>query len=196
MARLPRLAWMALFNLRIEMAFTRPNRSGKTTPNDVVHTPAQAARWIVNRYAPKGLCLEPCRGGDAFWRELPEPKEWCEIEQGRDFLAWNGRADWIITNPPFSIYDLFLSKAFECADNIVFLTPLQKVFKSRKMDDKLTAYGGIKEIVMMGGGGCLGFPFGFPCGCIYFKRGYSGPTDIVRAYNWLNSVIKPTSEKA
>lgn len=169
------------------MAPTRPNTSSTHTLTDVVYTPPAAARWIVRRYAPTGLCLEPCRGGGAFWDELPDPKDWCEIDQGRDFLEWTRPVDWLITNPPYSIYDLFLTKAFEVADNIVFLMPLQKVFKSRKMDERLVAYGGLKEIVMMGGGGKLGFPCGFPCGCVYFKRGYRGPVDFVRGYGWSSS---------
>lgn len=156
---------------------TRANKSGIATANDSVMTPPHVAKWVVDYFKPSGRILEPCRGDGGF-----PHTDWCEITDGRDFFGWHDQVDWIITNPPFSIYDRFLLHAFEVADNIVFLTVLSKVFKSRKMDDALVAYGGLKEVVMMGGGGAIGFPFGFPVGCLYFKRGYTGDVKITRAY--------------
>jgi len=60
--------------------------------------------------------------------------------------------------------------------------PLNKVFKSIKLDKKIYAYGGIKEVIHMGTGGMHGFPFGFVVGCIYYKRGYQGPIEYTRMY--------------
>ena len=168
------------------MAYTSPNKSGKPTANDSVMTFPHIAEAIINHYWPVGKLLEPCKGDGSFYDIMKEPKDWCEISEGKDFLSYNKKVDWIITNPPFSIYDLFLLKSFEIADNIVFLAPLQKVFKSKKMDNHITDYGGIPEILMLGSGTTLGFPFGFPCGCIYFKRGYTGTTSILRKYQWSN----------
>ena len=81
-----------------------------------------------------------------------------------------------------SIFDEFLIKSFELADNIVFFCPLNKVFKGVKLDKKITEYGGIKEVVHMGSGGKHGFPFGFSVGCIYYKRDYKGDLKLTRAY--------------
>ena len=58
-----------------------------------------------------GDCLlEPFRGEGHFYEQFPEgcPKEWCEIEDGRDFKSgiWSlPHVDWVITNPPFKIDD-------------------------------------------------------------------------------------------
>jgi hypothetical protein len=43
----------------------------------------------------------------------------------------------------------------------------------------VNAYGGLKEIIYMGGGSKYGFAFGFPVGCLYYKRGYTGDCRIV-----------------
>jgi hypothetical protein len=49
--------------------------------------------------------LEPFKGEGAFYNNFPEyvDKEWCEIEEGRDYTAYEGQADWVITNPPFMV---------------------------------------------------------------------------------------------
>jgi hypothetical protein len=35
-------------------------------------------------------------------RALPKGADWCEIQNGRDFLKAEGRWDWAVGNPPFS----------------------------------------------------------------------------------------------
>jgi hypothetical protein len=162
---------------------TVANKTGRATANDSVMTPRHVARWIVERFSPTGTMLEPCCGDGAFLDAMPGA-DWCEITKGRDFLDYKGSVAWIITNPPFSIYDLFLLHAFRCADNVVFLAPLQKAFKSRRIEEAVALYGGLREVLMLGGGGAIGFPFGFPVGCLYYQRGYDGPTAIVRKFDF------------
>jgi hypothetical protein len=135
-------------------------------------TPENIAFKIVNYFKPSGKTLEPARGTGNFYKFLKG--DWCEIDEGRDFFNYNKKVDWIITNPPYSIYDEFLLHSFEIADNIVFLVPLAKAFKSQKIQKAIEKYGGLKEIVMMGSGGNIGFKFGFPVGCLYYKRNYKG----------------------
>lgn len=169
--------------------FAKPNKTGISTPNDRIMTKESVAKWILNYFKPTGTILEPARGDGSFYRFMESPKDWCEIDKGRDFLKYNKKVDWIITNPPFSIYDLFLLKSFDIADNIVFLAPLNKAFKSRKIDKAIEEYGGLKEIVMLGGGGKIGFPFGFPVGCLHYKKGYGGnKIKLTRAYNKITKI--------
>ena len=162
---------------------TQPNKTGKSTPNDVVMTPPETAQWIINHYNPQGEILEPCRGDGKFYNLFPQnSRHWCEISENKDFFDFKDKMDWIITNPPFSIYDDFLSHSFKIADNVVFFCPLNKAFKSQKMDKVIQNYGGLKEVVAMGGGGMHGFPFGFPVGCLYYKRDYTGDIKWTRNY--------------
>ena len=95
-----------------------------------------------------------------------------------DFFDWDKKVDWIITNPPYSIYDHFLQKAFSIADNVVFFVPIAKAFKSNKVQKMVLEYGGLKEIVYMGGGSKHGFGFGFPVGCLHYQKGFVGDCKI------------------
>ena len=48
--------------------------------------------------------LEPFKGEGAFYDNFPEcQKDWCEITQGRDWLSYTDKIDWVITNPPFQL---------------------------------------------------------------------------------------------
>lgn len=154
---------------------TRPNTSGTATAADSVMTPPHVAQRIVDAFKPSGKCLEPCRGSGNIYRCLPDPKDWCEIAEGRCFFDYSGRVDWIVTNPPYSIYDRFLEHCFEVADNVVLLVPIAKASKSMRIERMVDTYGGLKEIWLMGGGGSCGFAFGFPTGCLHYQRGYCGP---------------------
>lgn len=157
----------------------RPNRSGEATASDRVMTPSAIAKAVVEHFKPSGTMLEPAKGSGSFLQFLPGA-DWCEITEGRDFFDYTGRVDWILTNPPYSIYDKFLEKCFEVADNVVLLVPLQKAFKSLKNQDLVDSYGGLYEIAIIGGGAKCGFAFGFLTGCLYYKRGYSGPINRTR----------------
>ena len=49
--------------------------------------------------------LEPCKGSGNFYNNLPSNiiKEYCEIEENKDFFNYDGEnIDWVITNPPWS----------------------------------------------------------------------------------------------
>jgi hypothetical protein len=165
------------------MAFVKPNKTGRQNQTDKVMTREDVAIKIIKYFNPSGLILEPCRGSGSFYNNIQGKKDWCEIDEKRDFFDYDKKIDWIITNPPYSIYDKFLLKAFEVSNNIVFLVPLAKAFKSQKIEEAISNYGGLKEIVMLGGGGKIGFPFGFPCGCLYYKRGYKGNVKITKLFN-------------
>lgn len=158
---------------------TLPNRTNKATAADLVMTPIYIARIILEKFKPQGLILEPCRGTGNIYNQLPEPKDWCEITQGRDFFSYHRKVDWIITNPPYSIYDKFLQHCFELADNVVLLSPIAKAFKSMKIEKMVDEYGGLKIIWLIGSGTKCGFAFGFPTGCLHYQRGYKGKIERV-----------------
>ena len=167
------------------MAYTRQNKTGTSTQQDIVMTPVDTAKRIIEHFNPSGKVLEPCRGEGAFYDNFPDTctKDWCEIREGKDFFDYDKKVDWIITNPPYSTFDAFLLKCFEVADNVVLFVPIaQKVFKSKKIDQEIMKYGGIKEIVHYGTGGQHGFPFGFVVGAVHYQRDYNGPITYIRRY--------------
>ena len=144
---------------------------------DVVYTPDYLAADIYNHFAPTGKMLEPCRGSGAFYNLMPSDADWCEIDEGVDFMDYTGKVDWIITNPPWSKVRQFYEKAFEIeADNIVFLMNINAITTRARLN-LLRKYGyGIVEFY------CLDNPkkdwpqTGFQLAAVHVKRGYNGPT--------------------
>ena len=146
-------------------------------PNDVVFTPHHIAETVIRWVNPKGKCLDPCMGEGAFYNLLSEPRYWCEITKGRNFYEFNEKMDWIIGNPPYSDFNLFLQHSFKLAENVVFLVPVAKIFKSWKTINVIRQYGGIVKMWLVPANRC-GFPFGFPAMAVHFKRNYIGKTKI------------------
>jgi hypothetical protein len=148
---------------------------GLTDYSDVHYTSDGVARQIVAHFNPRGVCLEPFRGGGAFHRHLPPGSPWCEIEEGRDFFAWREPVDWIVTNPPFSNLTAIFAHAFELAEQCVFLMPVSKYWSSAPRIRLAQSYGGLKEIMHLGTGRDIGFDIGFPFAAMHFVRKYRGP---------------------
>jgi hypothetical protein len=159
------------------MAEAQPTLIHVPVVKDVVYTPPWLARLIVDHFAPWGKCLDPCLGDGSFYDCLPEQdRDWCEIESGRDFLAYDGRADWIISNPPYSILMQWIRHSFTVADNVVYLLPLHRVMGSYQFVRDVASYGGIVEIFVLGTGTSVGFPFGHCLAAVHYRRGYVGRT--------------------
>ena len=113
--------------------------------HDLIMTPPELARRIVDFYAPRGRLLDPCRGQGAFYNAMlpySDDVRWCEIAEGRNFLAYREPVDWIITNPPWSKFRPFLRHAMELAPNIVFLVTMTHcVTKARLRDIHAAGFG-------------------------------------------------------
>ena len=150
-----------------------------TVDTDKVYTPENIAKLIINKFPLSGKVLDPFKGQGAFYNNYPETvkKDWCEIDEGKDFFEYKEHVDWIVSNPPYSIYDEVMNHSFEIADNIVYLVPLNKIVSSLGRVKKIQEFGGVPYIYIIGASRC-GFPFGFPCCAIYVKRGYTGETKI------------------
>ena len=150
------------------------NKQENVEQKDNVLTPDYIALDIVKHFQPTGRCLDPCRGTGVFFNCLPAGSEWCEIEEGKDFFAYDGAVEWIISNPPYSCFAEWLYHSFTIAANIVYLIPVNKPFNGFKTMRKTREYGGIAEIYAIGPGSWLKFPIGFAVGAVHFKRGYKG----------------------
>lgn len=147
--------------------------------SDVVYTPDNVVRDIINWVKPKGKCLDPCYGEGAFYRQLPAGSDWCEIQKGRDFFDYQNKVNWIIGNPPYSIFENFLRHSFDIANNVVYIVPTNKVFQRKVIMDMINKWGGIRGMRVYGSGQNVGFPFGFSVGTFHFQKNYSGLCDVV-----------------
>jgi hypothetical protein len=162
---------------------------------DNVTTRPAFAKLIVDYFKPSGFCLDPCRGDGAFFDALPEPRDWCEIRAGRDFLKFKRKVDWIITNPPWSgrAYGPIARHAFELAENVVFLVRLQNGLSTYARHLDFLKHGhGLKEIVLVDWRDA-GFPTeGFALAVLHWQRGYRGGT----ALNYeLSPEIRQTAQR-
>ena len=148
-------------------------------PNDNIYTPEDVSKLIISKFNLSGKVLDAFRGGGSFYNNYPEnvEKYWCEIKDGVDFFDYHEKIDWIITNPPYSIFDKVLTHSFEIAENVVYLVPLSKVVSSMGRIRKISSFGGVPYIFIISAGKCS-FPFGFPACAIYMKKDYKGPTTI------------------
>ena len=153
-----------------------------TKRNDCVQTPDSLAKQLVEYFKPNGKILEPCAGDGSFLRALPQGVYWCEILHERDFFDFNEKVDWIITNPPYSIFRKFMNHSMEVADNIVFLVTINHIWLKARMRDIKEKGFGIKEILLLDTPKT--FPqSGFQVGCVHLQKGYEGDIKFAKEIN-------------
>jgi hypothetical protein len=96
--------------------------------HDFYPTPHWAIDMIFAEFAPAAMVpgafswAESAAGDFRIYDRMPEPKDWAEIQKGRDYFAKPYPADIAITNPPFGISLEFATKALaECGTVVLFL---------------------------------------------------------------------------
>lgn len=161
--------------------FVKADKGTTNNRNDKCFTPTDVAKHLIAMLpiSKEDTLLDPFRGCGAFFDNFPDckSKNWCEIDDGINFFDYQTKHDWIISNPPYSIFDAVLDHSFKLANNVVYLVPLSKIFSSMGRIRKWSAYGNIKKIVILSAGKC-GFPFGFPAAFVWWEKGYRGKTEI------------------
>jgi len=155
----------------------------KNTPEkDIVMTPEYLAKEIIEYFNPFGVILDPSRGTGAFYDNFPgENNEWCELAEQKDFLTFNKKVDWIITNPPWSKMQEFLAHGMRIADNIVYLTTINHYTTKKRIRDMRGAGFAIKEIYNVPTPMKPWPQLGFQLAAIHTQRGYTG--DIKFSYS-------------
>ena len=155
----------------------------KNTPEkDIVMTPEYLAKEIIEHFNPTGRILDPCRGTGAFYDNFnTDDKDWCELAEDKDFLTYNKKVDWIITNPPWSKMQKFLAHGMQIADNIVYLTTINHYTTKRRIRDMREAGFALKEIY------CVDTPkkpwpqLGFQLAAVHTQRDYTGGINMTYA---------------
>ncbi len=145
---------------------------------DIVFTPDYVVKDILNWLKPKGKLLDPCYGDGAFYNQFEGEKDWCELRRGKDFFDYNEKVNWIIGNPPYSIFEDWLKHSFELADDVAYILPTNKVFQRKVIMNMINNYGGIKGMRVYGSGSNVGFPFGFSTGLFHFSKNYAGRCEL------------------
>ena len=128
------------------------NNLGQRKPSDYYETPFSMTAKILPEIDWAGIhtVLEPAAGNGAILKVLHNshpacrrqidgfdlcPPEGSGVIPG-DFLGFEGHADLVITNPPFSRSHEFILKAKEVANRyIVFLLPLSYLHGQRRFEE-------------------------------------------------------------
>lgn len=157
-------------------------RSGE----DRVFTPSALAESIVSHFPIQGKILEPCRGSGAFtnalYYQLNLESDWCEISEGRDFFDYDKKVDWIVTNPPWSLFAEFLGKSLEVADEIVFLVTVNHFTTKKRMRMIREAGFAFREILLVDTP--KSFPqSGFQVAAVWISKGWEGDCRFSRLYD-------------
>jgi hypothetical protein len=146
--------------------------------NDVVMTPPILAGMLVDYLKPTGKLLDPCRGEGAFYDHLSRYSDdvaFCEISEGRDYMAYTDPVDWVITNPPWSKMVPFMEKSFELSNNVALLATVTN-FVTRSRLALISKWGfGLTEFIM-----CptprAWTQTGFQVAMAVFRKGYPNVT--------------------
>lgn len=118
--------------------FSANNASGKRREADFYPTPYCLTRLLLDSVTLQGRILEPACGNEAITRVLRErgySYTDYDLSLGTDFLSETQHFNTIITNPPYSLSDEFITKAKEVSDNFYFLLPLGYLHGKERYDN-------------------------------------------------------------
>lgn len=145
--------------------------------SDYVLTPEWCAIDIINWFKPDGKILDPCRGlNKVFYNNLPVNTDYCELQEGIDFFKYTKQVDWIISNPPYSVFNKWMKHSYEVAENIVYLVPTFKIFNALGLCRMYKKHGWIKHIRVYDTGNNIEWSRSRPIVAVHFQKNYQGDT--------------------
>lgn len=109
----------------------------RTVARDVFYTPEAVAKKHISLipHSDNDTWLDPFRGKGVYHDHFPtESKDWCEIEDGRDFLTYEGTPTVICSNPPYSILDEVFKKSFALQPRVISYLLLHGAMTPRRME--------------------------------------------------------------
>lgn len=104
----------------------------------VVYTEPFFAKKVIDYFSPQfkvnDTFLDPCAGRMAFYNNLPEPKEFCEIQLEKDFLKYDKPVSWIFANFPWrgKVYSSLSEHALKLSNNVVSLVKFNTALGTNK----------------------------------------------------------------
>jgi hypothetical protein len=98
----------------------------RTSPNDKIYTPLSVAMLMIEMCELKkgDSVLDPSAGKNkVFYNNLPNyvEKDYCEIEDDKDFFLYDKKVDCIIGNPPYSLWDKWLEHTMSLTDKFCYI---------------------------------------------------------------------------
>ena len=97
----------------------------RQNPNDVIYTPEDVAKIMIKLCKIKKgeKVLDPSKGGGVFYDNFPKNciKDYCEITENKDFFEYNEKVDWVIGNPPYSLWDKWLEHTMKITNKFCYI---------------------------------------------------------------------------
>lgn len=96
----------------------------RKTANDKIYTPDIVALQMIKmcNITANMSVLDPSKGGGVFYDNLPEcQKDYCEIDENKDFFNYNKKVDLIIGNPPYSLWDRWIEHTITLTDKFCYI---------------------------------------------------------------------------
>jgi len=165
-------------------ALIPPNNS---PDKDIVMTPQYLANEVVSYLPLYGTVLEPAAGTGAFVNAMKplvgntiDELHSCELSEGTNFLDWDKKVDWVVSNPPWSKHRDFTNHAYTIAENIVWLITVNHCIGYRaRLRDMKEAGWGVVNIIKVDPPQAKEYPdwpqSGFQLGVVWYQKGYNGP---------------------
>ena len=101
------------------------NIKNREKPNDKFYTPEPVAIKMINmcNILDGESVLDPSKGKGVFYNNFPLNcnKSYCEIEEDLDFFNFNNRVDWVIGNPPYSLWSKWLEHTMKITDKFCYI---------------------------------------------------------------------------
>lgn len=148
--------------------------------SDYVITPEWCAQDIIEWFKPSGKILDPSAGlNKVFYNNLlvnNTDVDYCEIQENIDFFKYTNEVDWIVGNPPYSIFDKWMKHSYTIADNIVYLLPTFKIFNALGLCRQYKLNGWIKHIRLYDVGKKIEWARSRPIVAAHFVKNYKGDT--------------------
>jgi hypothetical protein len=160
--------------------------SGNAPEHDLVMTPQVVADAIARTLPipPDATVLDPAAGDGAFFGALQNGRRrtnWCEISRGVDFFKWDSKADWIVTNPPWSKIRPFTQHALTLAPNVAWLCTLSHFVTRARLDDLHTAGAGLRRFWLIDQPPAPWPASGFALGVMWICKGWTGGLEFDRS---------------
>ena len=150
-------------------------RHSELCNSDYVQTPTWCASDMISFFNPTGRILDPCRGVNKVFSDMVSC-DFAEIEEGIDFFDIKQHYDWIIGNPPYSIFGKWIKHSYKIGNNIVYLLPTFKVYNALSLMRLYFAKGHVRHIRMYDTGQNINWARSRPICAVHFQVGYFGDT--------------------
>ena len=169
----------------IKLGWTVPiTKDNNLLNSDYVQTPLWCAEDMIEFFKPNGTILDPCRGENKVFHNLLQC-DFNEIKENSNFFDNHNHYNWIIGNPPYSIFNKWINHSYNIADNIVYLLPTFKVFNALSLMRLYLTKGHIKHIRLYDTKNNIDWARSRPICAVHFKPNYFGDTSYSTLKLWL-----------